>query len=171
MFDVGWSELLVIGGLALIVIGPKDLPVAMRTAGKYVARMRGMANDFRQTFDQAAREMEMEELAKARQTIADFKSGRILADWEANVDKAASSGHGAGDDPGAVAIEEDPSVAAARRAAEQSRKLEEARKLVAEADAAEAAAKARAERLAQVEASARELEIEAGVTPKPDPKA
>ena len=54
MFDIGWSELLVIGVVALIVVGPKDLPVMFRKAGQFVGRMRAMAREFTRAMDEAA---------------------------------------------------------------------------------------------------------------------
>jgi len=54
MFDIGWSELLVIGVVALIVVGPKDLPMMFRKAGQFVGRMRAMAREFTRAMDAAA---------------------------------------------------------------------------------------------------------------------
>jgi len=56
MFDIGWSELLVIGVVALIVVGPKDLPVMFRTLGRMTGKARGMAREFSRAMDDAARE-------------------------------------------------------------------------------------------------------------------
>jgi sec-independent protein translocase protein TatB len=61
-FGIGWTELLVIGVVALLVVPPKDLPVLLRTLGRYVGQMRRMATDFRSQFDQAMRDAEMSEL-------------------------------------------------------------------------------------------------------------
>lgn len=64
MFDVGWSELLVIGVVALIVIPPKDLPGAFRSAGRAIGKLRQMAGDFRTQFDDAMREADIHEVKK-----------------------------------------------------------------------------------------------------------
>ncbi len=72
MFDIGWSELLVIGALALIVVGPKDLPVMLRTLGRYVAKARGMARDFQRTMEDAAREADLHELRDVQRSMSDF---------------------------------------------------------------------------------------------------
>ena len=64
MFDIGYSELLLIAVVALIVIGPKDLPRVMRTVGHWVGRARGMARHFRSGVDTMMREAELEEMEK-----------------------------------------------------------------------------------------------------------
>ena len=62
--EVGVPELLVIAAIALIVVGPKDLPILLRKLGRFVAHMRGMAAEFRASFDELARQSELEELRK-----------------------------------------------------------------------------------------------------------
>lgn len=57
-------EILIIGALALIVIGPKDLPILMRRLGRVVGRMRAMAAEFRASFDELARQSELDELRR-----------------------------------------------------------------------------------------------------------
>ena len=64
MFDIGYSELLIIAVVALIVIGPKDLPRVMRTVGQWVGRARGMARHFRSGIDTMMRESELQEMEK-----------------------------------------------------------------------------------------------------------
>jgi sec-independent protein translocase protein TatB len=64
MFDIGYSELLLIAVVALVVIGPKDLPNVMRTVGTWVGRARGMARHFRSGVDTMMREAELEEMEK-----------------------------------------------------------------------------------------------------------
>ncbi len=59
-----FMEVLIIGALALIVIGPKDLPILMRRVGQFVGKMRGMAAEFRASFDELARQSELDELRK-----------------------------------------------------------------------------------------------------------
>jgi sec-independent protein translocase protein TatB len=64
MFDIGWGELLVIGIVALVVIGPKELPGVVRTLGQTVAKLRRMASDFQNQFNEAMREAELVDLKK-----------------------------------------------------------------------------------------------------------
>lgn len=61
---IGGLEILVIGLLALIVVGPKDLPLLMRKVGRAVGKARAMANEFRSSFDEMARQSELDELRK-----------------------------------------------------------------------------------------------------------
>ena len=65
-------EVLIIGALALIVIGPKDLPIALRKLGQFVGKMRGMAAEFRASFDELARTSELDEL---RREVSALRSG------------------------------------------------------------------------------------------------
>ena len=62
--EVGMSELVVIAIVALIVVGPKDLPVLLRRFGQFMAKLRGMASEFRASFDEMARQTELDELRK-----------------------------------------------------------------------------------------------------------
>jgi sec-independent protein translocase protein TatB len=71
MFDIGWSELLVIAVVAIIVVGPKDLPRLMRTFGHYAGKLRRMAADFQLQFEEAMREAEVEEVRKAMESVRD----------------------------------------------------------------------------------------------------
>ncbi len=64
MFDIGWFELLILMALAVIVVGPKDLPKMMTTVGRYVARARSMAAEFQRGFEDLAKESELEELKR-----------------------------------------------------------------------------------------------------------
>ena len=64
MLDIAPSELLLVAFVALVVIGPKDLPKAMRVVGYWVGRARGVARQFRSGFDQMVREAELEEMEK-----------------------------------------------------------------------------------------------------------
>ena len=62
MFDIGWSELVVVGLVALIVIGPKELPTVLRTAGQWMGKVKRMASEFQGQFQEALREAEVADL-------------------------------------------------------------------------------------------------------------
>jgi sec-independent protein translocase protein TatB len=75
MFDISWTEFLLIGVVALIVIGPKELPGVLRTLGQWTRKVRGMAADFQNQFQEAMREAEMADLKKEVDDLAhDFKN-------------------------------------------------------------------------------------------------
>lgn len=74
MLDIGWSELLVVGVLALLVVGPKELPRLMRTVGQWAGRARGLAREFQRSMDDVAREADIAELAEARKMLEDVRS-------------------------------------------------------------------------------------------------
>lgn len=64
MFDIGWQELFIVGLIAIIVIGPKELPRVLRTVTLAVRKVRGMARDFQDGIDELAREADLEDLRK-----------------------------------------------------------------------------------------------------------
>lgn len=65
MLEVGWTEILVIAIVLILVVGPKDLPPMLRTFGRMMTKMRGMAGEFRSQFDEALREADLDEVKKA----------------------------------------------------------------------------------------------------------
>ncbi|TYO89956.1 Sec-independent protein translocase protein TatB [Oceanicella actignis] len=145
MFDIGWSELLVIGALALIVVGPKDLPVMLRTLGRYVGKARGMAREFQRTLEDAAREADLPELRDVQRQVSGL-SRDIGSSARAYADRLGEDRKPAKPAPGSLDAADE-----AENAAWQ---------------AEQAARKARAEKLAQIEADAAALEAEArGETP------
>jgi sec-independent protein translocase protein TatB len=89
MFDIGWSELLLIGVVALIVVGPKELPRLLRTVGQYVGRAKGVAREFQRSMDDAAREMDVQELRDAQRHLSDLKSMKM-----GDLDKIGNIGGG-----------------------------------------------------------------------------
>lgn len=101
MFDLTSSKLLILGIVALIVVGPKDLPILLRTIGKYVGMIRRHAADFRAQFDEAMRETELDSLKKqvenvgrdVEQTMRDAQTGieNDMRVSEAEIDSAIRS--------------------------------------------------------------------------------
>jgi len=79
MFDIGWSELLVIAVVAIVVVGPKDLPRLMRTFGHYMGKVRGMAADFQRQFEEAVRDSEFDEVRKAMHEVRATASAATAA--------------------------------------------------------------------------------------------
>lgn len=73
MFDLGWTELLLIGIVALIVIGPKDLPVVFRNVGRFMGKARGMAREFSRAMEDAADDSGVRDVAKTLRNVADPK--------------------------------------------------------------------------------------------------
>ena len=72
MLDMSWGEILVIGAVALIVIGPKDLPKALRTVGQWVARARRVAREFKDSVDDMVRDSELDELRRETEQMSRF---------------------------------------------------------------------------------------------------
>jgi sec-independent protein translocase protein TatB len=64
MFEIGWTELLVVAIVLIVVVGPKDLPPMLRAFGKMTSKMRAMAGEFRGQFDEALREAELDDVKK-----------------------------------------------------------------------------------------------------------
>ena len=72
MFDIGWTEILIIAVVAIIVVGPKDLPRMLRTLGRYAGQLRRTAGEFRSQFDDAIRDSELDELRSTLQDTSDL---------------------------------------------------------------------------------------------------
>ena len=70
MFDIGWGELVVIGIVALIAIGPKELPSVLRTLGQCMGKIRRMADEFQGQFQEAMREAEIADLQEAGRRVS-----------------------------------------------------------------------------------------------------
>jgi sec-independent protein translocase protein TatB len=92
MFDIGWSEIAVIAVVALIAIGPKELPGVLRMVGQWIGKARRMAGEFQGQFQEAMREAEMADLKKSfdevREAAAGFKGGSLMTSLQKDVTSA-----------------------------------------------------------------------------------
>ncbi len=92
MFNFGWGELVVIGMVALIAIGPKELPTVLRTLGQWIGKVRRMANEFQGQFQEALREAEFADLKKHADDLSsavdEFSNIDPLADAQKDVERA-----------------------------------------------------------------------------------
>lgn len=80
---VGTPELVVIAVVALLVVGPKDLPLMLRKLGQFTAKMRGLAGEFRASFDEMARQSELDDL---RKEVEALREGRFAENTKADID-------------------------------------------------------------------------------------
>src|SRR6202171_3061298 len=92
MFDIGWSEIAVIAVVALIAIGPKELPGVLRMVGQWMGKARKMASEFQGQFQEAMREAEMADLKKSfdevREAASGLAGGNIMTSLEKDVGNA-----------------------------------------------------------------------------------
>jgi sec-independent protein translocase protein TatB len=92
MFDIGWSEFVVIAVVALIAIGPKELPGVLRMVGQWMGKARKMAAEFQGQFQEAMREAEMADLKKSfdevKEAATGFTSGNIMTSLQKDVGEA-----------------------------------------------------------------------------------
>lgn len=82
MFDIAWSEMVLIGAVALVVIGPKDLPKALRTVGQTIGKIRRMASEFQGQFNEAMREAELADLKKQVEDVGGSVSSTLNNDFK-----------------------------------------------------------------------------------------
>ncbi|QYM73551.1 Sec-independent protein translocase protein TatB [Pseudochrobactrum sp. Wa41.01b-1] len=80
MLDIGWSELLVIAVVMIVVVGPKDLPKMLRAFGKATGKLRATANEFRTHFDEAMREAELDEVKKTIDGVKQYDPRKTVTD-------------------------------------------------------------------------------------------
>jgi sec-independent protein translocase protein TatB len=92
MFDIGWSEFVLIAVVALIAIGPKELPGVLRMVGQWMGKARKMAAEFQGQFQEAMREAEMADLKKSfdevREAASGFTGANLMTSLEKDVSKA-----------------------------------------------------------------------------------
>ena len=85
MLDLSWSHILILLIVALVVVGPKDLPRLMRIVGQWMGKARKMADEFRKSFDEMARQSELDEL---RKEIENLRHERPLADIDRHLNQS-----------------------------------------------------------------------------------
>jgi sec-independent protein translocase protein TatB len=143
MFDIGWSEMLVVGVVALIVVGPKDLPVMFRTVGQFVGKAKGMAREFSQAMNDAADDTGIKKISgdlnksikAATNPMGSAMDGvKSAAKSLSDVDPDSETGKLA-----AKRAEDVRKIKAATARAAADRKQREATEALAKADEAEAA--------------------------------
>ena len=99
MFDIGWTEMLVIAVVMIVVVGPKDLPKMLRTFGRTTAKLRSMAGDFQKQFNEALKEAELDDVKKSVDSLRGLNPAneikkqlnpfeKAAADVRAGLDKA-----------------------------------------------------------------------------------
>jgi sec-independent protein translocase protein TatB len=126
MFDISWSEFLLIGVVALVVIGPKELPAVMRTLGQWTRKVRGMASEFQNQFQEAMREAEMADLKKqvddmaqgVKQSVTQIDSLKDVRDDFRGVGDDLKRSLAAGPEPAAALPTADPEPALTQTSAE-----------------------------------------------------
>lgn len=101
LFDLAWSEIALIAVVALVVIGPKDLPGAIRGAAEGIKKLRRMAGEFQQQADELVKEAKLDELrnqiADVRNTISDIRNFDLKGEIENTVDKDGTLRQGLSD--------------------------------------------------------------------------
>jgi len=111
MFEIGWSELVVIAVVALIAIGPKELPGVLRMVGQWMGKARKMAAEFQGQFQEAMREAEMADLKKSfdevKEAATGFTSNNVMTSLERDVGKALDID---GIDKPAASVTETPAI-------------------------------------------------------------
>lgn len=151
MLDLGWTELLVIGIVALIVVGPKDLPVLFRNVGKFVGKAKGMAREFSSAMNQAADDVGVKDIQNTIKTATNPVGSALDGVKDAAKDITSSL------------TDLDPKSETGKMAAEKAERAENAKKIHA------ATARAAAERKAREaeEALKRAEKYEAELAPEP----
>ena len=90
MFDIGWTEMLVIAVVMIVVVGPKDLPKMLRTFGKTTAKLRSMAGDFQKQFNEALKEAELDDVKKSVDSLRGLNPATEIKKQLNPFEKAAS---------------------------------------------------------------------------------
>ncbi len=91
MFEISWSELLILAIVTLVFVGPKDLPVFLRTLGKYAGAIRRHASEIRSQFDEAMREAELDAMRKEVESLQTSVNAEVMGAQQSINDAAQSS--------------------------------------------------------------------------------
>ena len=151
MFDLGWTELMLIGIVALIVVGPKDLPVMFRTLGKFTGRLRSMARDFTRAMEEAADEAGVKDVARDLKAATNPRAAGMDAFKKAtNMDDLDFDPFGEDDE----VADEASATPASPKTAEMTEERAEAARKIRESSAAKATARLQAEAAARAEVDA-----------------
>ena len=140
MFDIAWSEMVLIGAVALVVIGPKDLPKALRTVGQTVGRVRRMAAEFQGQFNEAMREAELADLKKQVEDVGGSVSSSLNTDFNPIEQPKDFSASGAAAPDEAALKEAEAKLAALGRLSTDTAETLIRRRAAVEADAERQAA-------------------------------
>ena len=129
--NIGWTEMLVIAVVAVIFVGPKDLPSMLRTFGRFSRKVRGIAGDFQRQVDDALREAELDDVRKSIEDVRSLSPKRMVSDHLKGLDDDLRADL----DDVATGVDETKAPAAAKAetvdvdaALERQRKLDEAAK-------------------------------------------
>jgi len=98
MFDIGWQELFIVAVLAVIVVGPRDLPRVLKTVMHWVRKARGLAREFQSSIDEVAREVELDEIKQQATRVAN-------ADFDKEMEEILDPSGSMGDDMDMSAVE------------------------------------------------------------------
>ena len=99
MFNFGWGEIVLIGIVALIAIGPKELPTVLRTVGQLLGKVRRMANEFQGQFQEALREADIADLKKhAEDVVSDISSYDPMAESRKDIEKSLDFSNSSGEE-------------------------------------------------------------------------
>jgi sec-independent protein translocase protein TatB len=135
MFDLTSSKLLILGIVALLVVGPKDLPMLLRTVGRYLGVIRRHAADFRAQFDEAMRQSELDQIQKefsslqenVNKSVMDAEAGfkNEMASVQSDVDGALGTSEPVGGHPVVAEREADKALEAPKPGVEETAQLPE----------------------------------------------